>query len=56
MSDPKRLHYHAALRKIREEFQRVPLEVPPRAMPRWALIPSEQQDLLAHALPQARVL
>lgn len=42
--------YKNILQKIRDEFQRFPLEKPPDLSRRWSMIPREMDDLLAHAL------
>ena len=42
--------HQSALQKIRDEFQRFPLEAPARFGQRWTLIPGESPELLAHAL------
>ena len=39
-----------ALQKIREEFQRIPLEVPARSRRQGSQLPWESSDLLSHAL------
>src|SRR6185312_3780500 len=39
-----------ALQKIREEFQRFPIEALPRPSRRWNLLSHGKHDLLAHAL------
>src|SRR5579872_1891295 len=39
-----------ALQRIREEFQRFPLETPVKPSNRWMFVPSEKNDLLEHAL------
>src|SRR5687767_10050927 len=45
----KTSNYQDALQKIREEFQRIPLNVPARSGRPWAQISGESQ-LLSHAL------
>ena len=39
-----------ALQRIREEFQRFPLEGPTKLSSRWIFMPHEKNDLLEHAL------
>ena len=39
-----------ALQKIREEFQRFPLDAPARKGQHWTLMPGESPEMLAHAL------
>ena len=43
-------HEQSAMQKIREEFQRLPMEAPAYVGRRWTLTPGDSPELLAHAL------